>query len=106
MDAIGDLVVSHLCEGAEAVEDLAAIEEASRESDVVVVPKPRHGPAYHTLPDVGEGRDRHGGDRREVRRTAGPSVAVELELAAVGCEFGKAVVAGGALLPGLSGIAW
>src|SRR5271165_5773967 len=105
MDAIGDLVVSHLCEGAEAVEDLAAIEEASRESEVVVVTKTRHEPAVHTLPDIGEGRDRHGGDRREIRRAAGESVAIELELAAIGCELGKAVVTGGALLPGLPGIA-
>jgi len=105
MDAIRDLVVSHLREGAEAVEDLAAIEQASGESEVVVVTKTRHEPAIHALPDVGEGRDRHGGDRREVRRAAGPSVAVQLELAAVGRQFGKAVVTGGAFLPGLSGIA-
>src|SRR5208282_1628315 len=105
MDAIGDLVVSHLREGAEAVEDLAAIEQASRESEVVVGSKTRHESAVHSLPDVGEGRDRHGGDRREVRTAAGPNIAVELELAAVGREFGKAVVTGGAFLPGLSGIA-
>src|SRR6516162_8582619 len=105
MDPVGDVVVSHLREGAETVEDLAAIEEASGESKVVVEPKTRHEPAVYTLPDIGKGRDRHGSDRREVRRAAGPSVAVELELAAIRSEFGKAVVAGGALLTGLSGIA-
>src|SRR6202040_14013 len=92
MDAIGDVVVSHLREGAETVEDLAAIEEASCESEVVVVSKTRREPAVHTLPDVGEGRDRHGGDRREVRGGAGPNVAVELEMAAKGGGLGKAVV--------------
>src|SRR6516162_11748504 len=105
MDPIGDVVVSYLCEGAEAVEDLAAIEQASRESEVVVVSETRHEPSVHALPDVGEGRDRHGGDRWEVPGAAGPSVAVEFELAAVGCEFGKTVVTSGALLPGLPGIA-
>ena len=34
------------------------------------------------------------------------NVAVELELAPVGSEFRKAVVAGSALLSGLAGIAW
>jgi hypothetical protein len=99
------LIVSHLSEGAEAVEDLAAIEQASRESEVVVGSKTRHESAIHALSDIGEGRDCHCGDRWEVRGAAGPSVAVELELAAVRRQFRKAIVAGGALLPGLSGIA-
>jgi hypothetical protein len=103
---LGDVVVPHLREGAETVEDLAAIEEASCESEVVVESKTRREPARHTFPDVGEGRAQQlHGDRREVPCAAAPNVAVELELAAVGCELGKAVVAGGALLPGLSGIA-
>ena len=106
MDRIGDVVVSHLSEGAETVEDLAAIEEAACESEVVVVSKTRRELTIHTLPDVGEAWDRHRGDRREVRCTAGPNVAVELELPAIGRELGKAVVTGGALLPGLPGIAW
>jgi hypothetical protein len=89
MDGIGDLVVSHLRERAENVEDLAAIEEASCEGEVVVVPKTRGEPPVHTLPDVGKTRNHHRGDRREVRRAAGPNVAVELELAAIGREFGK-----------------
>src|SRR6516225_737566 len=105
MDPVGNVAVSHLREGAETGEDFAAVEEASGESEVVVEAKTRHEPAVYTLPDIGKGRDRHGGDRREVGRAAGPSIAVELELAAVRCEFGKAVVAGGALLTGLSGIA-
>src|SRR5208282_468572 len=94
MDGVGDVIVCHLREGAEPVEDLAAVEEASCESEVVVVPETRHEPAVYTLPNIGEGRDRHGGDRRKIRRAAGPSVAVELELAAIGRELGKAVVAG------------
>src|SRR6516225_7350897 len=106
MDPIGNVAVSHLREGAETGEDFAAIEEAARESEVVVEAKTRHEPAVYTLPDIGKSRDRHGCDRREIGRAATPSIAVELELAAVRCKFGKTVVAGGALLAGLSGIAW
>src|SRR6516165_5609218 len=84
MDPVGDVVVSYLREGAEPVEDLAAVEQASGESEVIVVPKTGHEPAIHSLPNIGEGRDRHGGDRWEVPRAASRSVAVELELAAIG----------------------
>src|SRR6516164_4583102 len=105
MDSVGDVVVSHLREGAEPVEDLAAVEQASGESEVIVVPKTRYESPVHSLPNIGEGRDRHGGDRWEVPRAASRSVAVELELAAIGRQFRKAVVACGTLLPRLSGVA-
>ena len=99
------VVVGHLREGAEIGRDRAAVKEAGRGYVGIVVGAVMRRVAGLVGVRLREGRDDHGGNRREIGGPAPERVAVQLEEATVGRQLGKAVMADCALLAGLPRVA-